>query len=108
MMHEDNAMFSQIGGARINLMNVTTPYAELSIFRNALLLTCLDQEYVFLRSNIVALAKYRSLFSTGLYIRHSVPTYPEFIVFWVSPFDWGSRFATFQKQLQAFGYEVNE
>jgi hypothetical protein len=107
-MHEDNAAFSQIGGARINLMNVTYPYAELSIFRNALRLTCLDREYVFLRGNIIALAKYRGLFSTGLNIRHSVPTYPEFIVFWVNIFGWGSRYATLKKQLQAFGYEVNE
>lgn len=106
MMHESNAGFSQIGGARINLMNVTFPYAELSIFPNALHLTCLDQEYVFLRSNIITLAKYRGLFSTGLYIGHSVPTYPQFIVFWVSVFDWGSRFTKFKKQLQAFGYEV--
>jgi hypothetical protein len=107
-MHEDNAAFSQIGGARINLMNVTYPYAELSIFRNALRLTCLDREYVFLRGNIIALAKYRGLFSTGLNIRHSVPTYPEFIVFWVNIFGWRSRYAMLKKQLQAFGYEVNE
>jgi hypothetical protein len=107
-MHEDNAGFSQIGGARINSANASIPYAELSIFPNALRLTCFNQEYVFLRSNIIALAKYRGLFSTGLHIHHNVPTYPEFIVFWVSVFDWGSRFTKFKRQLQAFGYEVNE
>ena len=107
-MTEDNASYSQIGGARINLMNVSTSYAELSIFRNTLRLAVLDREYVFARDSIVALAKYRGLFSIDLNIHHKMPTYPEFIVFWVSLFDWGYRFAIPKKQLQAFGYDVKE
>ncbi|MBR0828015.1 hypothetical protein JQ596_21000 [Bradyrhizobium manausense] len=102
---EDEEYFSNIGGARINMMNATFPYAELTVFRDALRLTCVA-DYVFPKENIVSLTRYRGLLSVGLQIQHNVPTYPEFIVFWVQLFRWGSGFSMLKRRLEAFGYEV--
>jgi hypothetical protein len=99
--------FSLIGGARINMMNASIPFAELSVFRKGLRLSCLGNEYFFARDRIVALSRYKGLFSTGLRIHHTVPVYPDFIVFWVSVFLMKSRFASLREKLKDFGYEVN-
>src|SRR5450756_2146890 len=83
MVGADGEHFSQIGGARLDMFNASVPYAELTVFRNAIRLNCLGQEYLFAKDTIAALAKYRGLFSIGLLIRHTVPLYPKFVVFWV-------------------------
>jgi hypothetical protein len=88
------------------MFNASFPFAELSVFRNALRLNCLGKDYVFPKSNIAALARFRGLFSTGLLIRHSVPLYPEFVVFWVSVFWSKSRFEKLSERLRMLGYDV--
>lgn len=101
----DNDHFSQKGGARVGMLNVSLPFAKLFIFRNALRLSCVE-DYVFAKDSIVALTRYREFISDGLQIQHSVPTYPAFIVFWVSPFALKSRFAVLKARMEAFGYVV--
>ncbi|PIT04583.1 hypothetical protein TSA1_30390 [Bradyrhizobium nitroreducens] len=65
-------------------------------------------EYVFPRGYISSLAKYRGLFSVGLRIHHGIPTYPEFVVFWIA-LRWGrTKFASLQGRLEALGYAVIE
>jgi hypothetical protein len=100
--------FSQVGGARISLMNATFPFARLSMSQGMLQLAVLGlgQPYVFPRGKIVALAKHRWFFSTGLRIHHTVPSNPRFIVFWVGLFFCRRRFATLRARLEAFGYAV--
>jgi len=106
MPEEDN--FSQIGGARTNVGNISAPYAELSVYRNSLRLSCFGQDYVLPKGSIVALTKYRGLFSTGLRIGHNIPLYPSLMVFWVSTIFGRSRFAKLKERLEAFGYEVED
>ncbi len=76
-----DATFSQKGGARVGWKNVTMPFATLSGGRDALRLSCFGQDYVFHKSNIESLSKHRGLLSVGLRIHHTVPLYPELIVF---------------------------
>jgi len=99
---------SQIGGARLDMFNASFPFAKLTVFRDALRLNCLGQEYVFPRSEVAALARHRGLFSTGLLIHHSVPRYPQLVVFWVSVFWSKSRFEKLSERLRLLGYDVTE
>src|SRR5882724_11263062 len=91
MTNGNGTNFSQTGGARIDSWNCTAPYAVLTAFRDALRLSCKD-EYVFPKSNIVALTRHRRLFYVGLRIAHDVPLYPSLIVFWVSVVPGRKRF----------------
>ena len=100
-----DSTFSQIGGARLDWMNVTIPYARLSGDGNSLRLSCSGRDHVFHSSNIESLSRYR-MFSIGLRIEHTVPTYPRFVVFWVSPFPWGRGFSMLKEKLERLGYSV--
>jgi hypothetical protein len=108
MMAQNRYSLSQIGGARIGLWNFSFPFARLLANQNALALSCLGQNYVFLRDNIVSLARHRGLFSVGLRIDHRNSLYPKFIVFWVSPFRTRTHFTHLKRRLEALGYEVHE
>jgi hypothetical protein len=108
METQDQEHFSQIVGARINFSNVTIPYALLSAHRNALTLSCMGEDYVFPKDLVISMTKYRGLFGVGLCISHSVPLYPEFVVFWVSVLWRRTKFESLKRRLEALGYEVNE
>jgi hypothetical protein len=101
-------MFSWTGGAAVGWMTVSAPVAILSGDGDALRLSCFRREYVFLRSNIESLSKQRLLLGIGLRIRHTVPTYPQFVVFGVSSLPWSKRFSMLKKQLESLGYTVWE
>jgi hypothetical protein len=104
-MSEDHVSF--VGGARIGSRNASIPFAKLSISRKGLGLACMGQDYFFGRQRIGVLARQRGLLSTGLRIPHTVPAYPDFIVFWVAVFRPRSRFELLKAKLEEFGYEVN-
>jgi hypothetical protein len=99
-------MFALKGGARLNWWNVSAPFAVLSGDGNALRLSCFRRDYVFDKSCILDLSRFRGMFSVGLRIEHTVPTYPEFVVFWVSMFPWSRRFSVFKEELERHGYQV--
>jgi hypothetical protein len=101
-----NAMFSLKGGARLNWTNITIPFAVLSGDSNALRLSCFRRDYVFDRSCILGLSRFCGMFSIGLRIEHTVPTYPGFVVFWVSMWPWSRRFAALKEDLERHGYQV--
>jgi hypothetical protein len=102
-----SSYFSLRGGAAVGLLNVTWPFARLSGGPDALRLSCFRKDYVFDRSNIRSLGKIRGLFSVGLLIEHTVPTYPKTVIFWFAPF-FGSnrRHATLKRTLHVLGYPV--
>jgi hypothetical protein len=103
------ATFSQKGGARVGWKNITWPYAILSGGCEALRLSCFGQDYVFHKSKIEGLSKFRGMISVGLQIDHTVPLYPEFIVFWISPIPWTARpFERLKTRLESLGYQVLE
>src|SRR5438045_584648 len=101
-------MFSQTGGVHLGWWSVSRPYAILSGYRDALRLSCFGREYVFPKSNIESLSKQRLLFATGLRIKHTVPTYPQFALFGVSALPWSTHFSALKKELESLGYTVWE
>jgi hypothetical protein len=95
-----DAAFSQDGGARVGMFNVTWPFVRLSANREAIELDCPWRHCVFARTQIVRLSKYDGLVSTGLLIEHANQQFPEWIVFWIS-MRWCSR--KFQRLKRAGG-----
>jgi hypothetical protein len=108
MTETDERAFSRVGGIWLGSWSASSPYATLSGYKNALRLSTFGQDYVFLKSNITALGKFRFVLNVGLLIKHTVPLYPESIVFWVSALPFSSRFALLKEQLNALGYEVQD
>jgi hypothetical protein len=103
---EESAGFSVTGGVGSSFGKASWPLAELEVFLHAIKLSCLGEEFVFPRESIVSLSRYRGLFSVGIRIRHSVPLYPNFVIFWVCLVFQRTRFKRFKERVEAFGYEV--
>ena len=101
-----SAPISQTGGARLGHFNASYPFATLSADSQMLRLTCLGRDYVFPRSSIQRLSRHRGLFSVGLRVEHTEPSYPQFIVFWASVFFWTSGFQRLRTQLESLGYAI--
>lgn len=106
MTSEEYPAFSVTGGVWTSIGRISAPFAELEVSRNAIRLSCLGDEFVFPRNSIVSLKRCRGPFAIGLRIRHTVPLYPKFIIFWVCPFFQRARFEQFKGRLEALGYEV--
>jgi len=102
-----NSAFSQTGGARLGFFNATYPFAILSADTEGLRLSCLGRNYAFSKNKIQSLSRHRGIFSVGLRIEHSEPSYPQFVVFWASMFFWTSGFQRLKAQLENLGYEVH-
>lgn len=105
---KDKDHFVQVGGARLGAMNVSFPFAKLSVYRNGLFISCLGETYTFPKTRVLALSEYRGLFSVGLHVDHNVPAYPRFVVFWIGTFFKKSHFASLRERLQGFQYDVSE
>ena len=99
---------TQTGGVRLDSFNATWPFATLSATGEELRLFCLGREYLFPRSHIRSMSRYRGIFSVGLQIEHSNPSFPQFIVFWASLFFWTSGFRRLKAQLERLGYEIRD
>ena len=96
--------FSETGGIRIGrsalfAFSATWPFAKLMVDDAELALSSLTQTWIFPKSSIRELRKFRGAFSTGLRIEHTVPRYPSFVVFWTF------RFAKLKRELE-LGYTV--
>jgi hypothetical protein len=104
----DPHFFSRTGGVRLNFFNATWPLATLSGDKDSLRLWCpagvfsLNKLFVFPRSRLRRLSKYRGLFSIGLRIEHTVESFPDFIVFWTF------EFTNLKSELMHLGYGVED
>jgi hypothetical protein len=104
----DPHFFSRTGGVRLNLFNATWPLATLSGDKDSLRLWCpagvffLNRLFVFPRSHIRRLSKYRGILSIGLRIEHTEESFPEFIVFWTF------GFTNLKSELVRLGYDVED
>ncbi len=58
--------------------------------------------YEFSRQEILALEKYRGLFSTGILIRHNKKSYPPFMLFWTL------NYRACKAGLELVNYQVGE
>jgi hypothetical protein len=99
---------TQTGGVRLDSFNATWPFATLSATGTELRLSCLGREYLFPRSHIRSLSRYRGIFSVGLQIEHTDPSIPQFVVFWASVFFWTSGFKTLKAHLESLGYKIRD
>ncbi|MEP6667551.1 MAG: hypothetical protein ABJF10_00275 [Chthoniobacter sp.] len=102
-----NPGFSQTGGARLDYFNATFPFATLSADADGLHLSCMGHEYLFPKDKIRRLSRHRGIFSVGLRIEHSEPSFPQFVVFWASVFFWTSGFQALTTQLESLGYDIH-
>jgi hypothetical protein len=98
--------FSQTGGVRIGRsalfsFSATWPFAKLTVDDAELALSCLTQTWIFPKSSIQRLRKFRGAFSTGLRIEHSLTRYPSFVVFWTFRFD------ELKRELEQRGHAVS-
>ena len=77
--------FEMTGGARIGWVNATWPFAKLSVSTNQLSVSgMLLGRYSFTPDQVAALEPYGwiPVLSSGVRIVHTVPSYPDKIVFW--------------------------
>lgn len=99
--------FTQTGGARLDWLNVTMPFATLSGTPDALTLSCWGRDYVFPKSTIARLSRHRGILSVGLHIEHHDKSLPKVVIFWASAlFFWTSGFLILKTRLESLGYEV--
>ncbi|MEW6527534.1 MAG: hypothetical protein AB1444_12845 [Spirochaetota bacterium] len=74
-----------IGGARIGCINVTFPFAKLTISKDMLnLKVMLLGNYSFKRGDIISVERYGLIpfFSWGIRINHTRNNYPQKMIFW--------------------------
>jgi len=90
----------RVGRNALLALNATWPFGTLEIHPDRLVLRTLFRRYTFPRESIVALSVFSSLFSRGLRIEHSTPSYPRFVVFW------SSHMSGLQQRLAEAGYVV--
>jgi hypothetical protein len=98
--------FSQTGGLRLDNFNASFPFATFSANREALQISCLEKDYIFPKSRIQKLSRYRGFCSVGLHIEHDQCDLPEFVVFWASLFVFTPGFWKLRVRLQALGFSV--
>jgi hypothetical protein len=77
----------KIGGLRIGLTNVTSPFASLTVTKNLLTITSTTLGIGNLKfgpSDIITLETHSGLFNNGLRISHRVKEYSDKVIFWTS------------------------
>jgi hypothetical protein len=101
--------FSQIGGARVGLMNATWPFAKLVAGLDELTLRVLVFKFTFPKGSIARVSEYNGLLAgvlprfitSGLRIEHHNKNAPNFIVFWTP------HSSALLKQLASMGYPTS-
>lgn len=81
----DQDSITIIGGARIGCINVTFPFAKLTINKDLLNLKLMFiGNYSFKRSDIISVERYGLIpfFSWGIRINHTCNNYPQKMIFW--------------------------
>lgn len=75
--------FTQFGGGTFGKKVIIWPFAKLTAFPHGITITCLGQEYLFEKGQILELIDFKGRTKIhGLLIKHNIPIYPEHIVFW--------------------------
>ena len=71
------------GGARIGRANATKPFAKLMVTKDRLELNAsVLGKLVFLPEDVIAIAPFSGLGSSGISIKHKIADYKEEVVFW--------------------------
>jgi hypothetical protein len=100
--------FSQIGGARLGLMNATWPFARLVANSDELTLRVLVFKFSFPKGSVARVSEHDGLLAgvlprfitSGLRIEHHNKNAPSFIVFWTP------HSSALLKQLASMGYQT--
>ena len=91
---------TQKGGARLDNLNATWPFAKIVASREKVKLRVFSKEYEFEKNQIIGLREYNGIFSKGMIIEHKKKEYPHHIVFWTF------SFKKIKKGLDSLGYYV--
>ena len=70
------------GGARVNMFNVTWPFATMEITKEYIEIKFFSKEYKFYVDEISVIEKYKGLVSKGLRIIRKNNGCPESFIFW--------------------------
>ena len=92
--------YSQTGGLRDGMFNVTWPLASITASHDELKIRCLRMQVYVFRRETIHLSRHRGLFSVGLSIGRRTSDQSRAVIFWTFDFD-GLR-----KELEALGYVV--
>ncbi len=100
--------FSQIGGARLGIVNATWPFAKLVADSAELTLRVLVIKFTFPKASIIRITEYSGplagilprFITSGLRIEHRKKNAPGFIVFWTP------HSSALLKQLASMGYQT--
>ena len=76
--------YRQTGGLRIGEINLTFPFAKISVDQNSIEIKSMfkSEPYIFKKNGIINLKKYSGLISSGLQIEHKKSEIPPLVVFW--------------------------
>jgi hypothetical protein len=80
-MSEGNRIHAEVGGAILNGVYSTTPFASIVISDRGISVIVFGRVLRFRRSDVVALSRHRSPMLTGLRVRHRRSDAPELVVF---------------------------
>jgi hypothetical protein len=78
----------------------TWPFARMEVRPDRIIVSIFWKKYVFPRSAIRCLRRFRGVISTGIKIEHDNPKAPRFVVFWPV------RFTVLTNDLETLGYHV--
>ncbi len=100
---------SQIGGARLGLINATWPFAKLVANTEELTLRVLVIKFAFPKASITRITEYSGLLARvlprfmtgGVRIEHGNKNAPSFIVFWTP------HSSALLEQLASMGYQTS-
>ena len=79
---DEKPEFSQIGGVRLDFINLTWPFAKIKVYHQKIEFNCLFKSYLLNKNQILSLREHEGILSKGLCIEHSKPGYPHHMVFW--------------------------
>ena len=92
--------YLEVGGARLDTFNATSPFVTLVATPQELVLCFMRHVHRFPVGEVRRLARYRGLFSTGLDIDHTVSSLPTWVIFWTADFERTAR------ALENFGWRI--
>jgi len=95
---EDN--FAQIGGVRLDTVNLTWPFAKIIVDRQGIILKAFNKPYYLEKKKITALREYKGIISKGLLIEHTYTVAPHHMVFW------SFNLQRLKEKIERLGYAV--
>ena len=95
-------VFSQKGGVRLDVFNLTWPFAKIIVNSESIIIQAFWKKYLLKKNEISNLRKYSGIFSKGLLIEHKRKDYPHHMVFWTL------NLQRLKNAIEDLGYSIGE